>query len=298
MLDELSDELKNFEEIARYLNPSSGEIPRLPNLEIAGLSLPLRSLIGGDHTIYIDFSQRYDLDARIAEASAAGSHEVARKLESMRQRAGILLADVSGHRMTDAAIAAMLHQAFLTGAYYELELYGEITTRLFEHINNRFFKTNSINKYFTMVYGEISTQGKFRFISAGHQPPAVFSREFGRFVAIGADRMVSVPPVGLLPTHEDREATRQAGRLAFKRRYPVNEISLLSPGDMLLLFTDGLAEHGDGAFFPERVERLLADHAHEPAAAICEHLKQELLAFAPPRDDISAVLIQYRHRNG
>ncbi len=69
MVDEKTDELRNFEEIARYLNPSPGEIPQLQNVDIAGLSMPLRSLIGGDHTIYIDFSHRYDLDARIAQAT-------------------------------------------------------------------------------------------------------------------------------------------------------------------------------------------------------------------------------------
>ena len=31
---ELSDELENFREIARYLNPSPGEIPRVPGIDI------------------------------------------------------------------------------------------------------------------------------------------------------------------------------------------------------------------------------------------------------------------------
>ena len=130
MVDEKTDELRNFEEIARYLNPSPGEIPRLENVDIAGLSMPLRSLIGGDHTIYIDFSQRYDLDARIAQATKAGREEVARRLDLTRKRAGILVADVSGHRMTDAAIAAMLHQSFLLGA-----LEKEVIPHRQQHVN-------------------------------------------------------------------------------------------------------------------------------------------------------------------
>ena len=293
MVDEQTDELRNFEEIARYLNPSPGEIPQLENVDIAGLSMPLRSLIGGDHTIYIDFSQRYDLDARIAQATKEGREEVARRLDLTRKRAGILVADVSGHRMTDAAIAAMLHQAFLVGAYYELDMYGEITTKLFELLNTRFYKTNSISKYFTMIYGEISTTGKFRFISAGHQPPAVFSREFGRFMTVCADRMVSVPPVGMLPTSEDLDDLRHPSLVGYKKRYEVNEINLLSSGDILVLYTDGLAEHGDGKFFPSEVESLLAAHRDETAEQICGHLRERLLDFAPQQDDISVVVIKY-----
>ena len=95
---------------------------------------------GGDHIIYIDFNQRYDMPRRIAEAEAEGREHVAEHLRECCHRAGILLADVSGHKATDALIAAMMHQAFLLGAYYELDRYGEITTKLFEHLNQRFYR--------------------------------------------------------------------------------------------------------------------------------------------------------------
>jgi serine phosphatase RsbU (regulator of sigma subunit) len=160
------------------LKPSPGEIPRLRGVEIAGLSMPLAQVIGGDHIIYVDFDRRYDLERRLAEAEKEGREEVVRKLKRQRHRAGILVADVSGHRMTDALVGAMLHQAFLLGVNYELDMFGEVTTRLFEHLNTRFYRTTATNKYFTMIYGEISDRGNFRFLSAAHQPPAVFSREF------------------------------------------------------------------------------------------------------------------------
>ena len=291
--DELAAELKNFQEIARCLNPSPGELPELEGVDIYGISMPLRSVIGGDHILYIDFRKRYDLDARVAEATGAGHDDVARKLDRTRERAGILVADVSGHRMTDAVIAAMLHQSFLLGAYYELDMYGEITTKIFEHINTRFYKTNSISKYFTMIYGEISTHGKFRFISAGHLPPAVFSREYSRFMPICKDRMVSFPPVGMLPTSEDLDDLRHPSLHAYKKRYEVNEINLMATGDILLLHTDGLAEHGDGKFFPEEAERLLAAHKDGSAEEICERLRAGLIAFAKPDDDISIVVIKF-----
>ncbi|MHC4429009.1 MAG: PP2C family protein-serine/threonine phosphatase, partial [Planctomycetota bacterium] len=225
--EQLTDELQNFQEIAGYINPSPGEIPRLDGIDIAGLSLPMKEIIGGDHIIYIDFNRRYNLDRRIARAKRKGRDKVAKKLERLRERAAILLADVSGHRMTDALLGAMLHQAFLLGVHYELDRFGEISTRIFEHINTRFYRTTAFNKYFTMIYGEISEKGKFRFISAGHQPPMVFSREFGKFMNISEDRLVSFPPVGLLPSSADPDERVEPGMHGYKKRYEVNEINLL-----------------------------------------------------------------------
>ena len=69
--DDLADELQNFEELARFLNPSPGGIPKLPGVDIHGLSMPLLRL-GGDHILYVDFNKRVDLDARIQDAESAG----------------------------------------------------------------------------------------------------------------------------------------------------------------------------------------------------------------------------------
>jgi serine phosphatase RsbU (regulator of sigma subunit) len=288
----LADELRNFEEIARLLKPSPGDIPRLRGVDIHGLSLPLQGAVGGDHIIYVDFSKRYDLAARIAEAERAGRREVADKLRLNRRRAGILLVDVSGHRVTDSLVAAMLHQAFLLGAYYELDVFGEITTKLFEQINTRFYRSTSINRYFTMVYGEISDEGRFRFLTAGHPRPMVFSREFGRFVEISKDRMVSFPPVGMFPSSGDPDGADAASPYGSKKRYKVNEIDLLSPGDILLLYTDGLAGHDGGRYFPSKVERLLAEVRGRSAAEICDLLRDDLISRAAAEDDISFVVIQ------
>jgi len=288
----LADELQNFQEIARYLNPSPGEIPALRGVDISGVSMPLMEEIGGDHLIYIDFNRRFDLDGRIRTAENDGRAEVAERLRRLRHLGGILVADVSGHRMTDALLAAMLHQAFLLGVYYELDMFGEVTTRLFEQINTRFFRTTAVNKYFTMIYGEISEEGKFRFISAAHQPPAVFSREYGRFMTISEDRLVSFPPVGMLPTLGDPDDRLNPSLYAYKKRYEVNEINLLNVGDLLILHTDGLSEHDGGRFFPGDVERMLVRSPDATAAEICERIRDELLARAEPADDISYVVIR------
>jgi serine phosphatase RsbU (regulator of sigma subunit) len=289
-----ADELRNFEAIAQKINPSDSTVPRLAGADIWGEVIPLRGAIGGDHVLYVDFDRRYDLDARIVEAESAGQAEIAEKLRKSKQRAGVLIADVSGHRVTDAVIAAMLHQSFLLGVLYELEFSGEVTTRLFEHLNTRFFKTSSVNKLITMLYGEVSGRGRFRFISAAHPPPVVFSREYQKLMPIGADRIVVFPPIGMLPSEENPDNAKEIGIYGYKRHYTVNEINLLSPGDALLLYTDGLSEHADGNFFPGEVERCFRETGDGTAKEICSHLRQRVMTFGAPVDDVSFIVIRRR----
>lgn len=291
---DLADELENFQQIAELLVPSPGEIPRLAGVDIDGRWMPLNGAIGGDHIIYIDFKKRYDLDALIARAAAAGRTEVVRELECNKRRAGILVADVAGHRITDGLVAAMLHQAFLLGSYYELEIHGQITTRLFDHIKTRFYESTNIRKLVAMMYGEITDNGRFRYVSAGHTAPLVFSREYGRIVSLGPERTVSQPLIGMFPAYTPIEVRRadEPPLAPGARAAVVNEIQLLGSGDILLLATDGLTDHGEGRFASERLQRCLEEVKDRPASEICAHLQESVLAFGPPSDDVSFVVIK------
>jgi serine phosphatase RsbU (regulator of sigma subunit) len=295
-LSQLTEELENLEEIALQLKPDPGEIPRLPGIDIYGATIPLAGAIGGDHIIYIDFKQRHDLDGRIEQVRKKGQVQIAAKLEEMKQTAGVLLADVSGHRVTDWVLAAMLHQAFLLGALYELEMFGAITTKLFENVNNRFYRSSSVRKFVTMIYGEIHVSGRFRFISAGHPPPLVFSNEFDRFMHIHPDLLVSYPPIGTMPSKSDPDLSRQPSpsALGYKDKYTVNELKLMMPGDILVLYTDGLKEHGTEkeSYFPGRLEGKIREFKRESVRRILEEIKRDLLAFARPVDDVSCILIK------
>ena len=288
-LEFLADELKNFTEIVKFLKPAPGYRPELDGIDIDAVSMPFNGTIGGDHLIYLDFKTRYDLEARIAKALADGRSDLAMQLRQNQHRAGILLADVAGHRITDALVAAMLHQAFLLGSYYELEMFGQITTRLFEKIRTRFYESTNIQKLVAMLYGEISDQGRFRYLSAGHPPPIVFSREFRRIMPLGADRTFSERPIGIAPAGDLGRIDDTFGRSRSDR---VNEIELLSSGDILLLATDGLTEHGDGRFMEVSLESALDRVKDRTAAEISSSLRDALLDCGPPTDDITFVVIK------
>src|SRR5579875_2971538 len=55
------------EYLRQRLTPVETAIPQLPGIEMFGNSIPAGT-VGGDLFEYINFSQRYDLDARIKRA--------------------------------------------------------------------------------------------------------------------------------------------------------------------------------------------------------------------------------------
>jgi len=295
LLEQLTLELKNFEDIARYLVPEPGDLPRLQGIDIWGGTFPLSGTVGGDHLIYVDFKQRFDLDARIRRARDEGKTTIAANLERCQRRAGIAVIDVSGHQVTDALLAAMLHQAFLVGALYELEMFGRITKRLFEHLNMRFYQSSAAYKFVSLLYGEISEDARFRFLSAAQPFPAVFSREHDRFMEVDPQFRVSFPPLGMLPSLSAIDYNTAASRaIGFKDSYETNEWRLMGAGDILLLHTDGLSEHrrGDEPYFPIHVEHVMRRVKDAGARVIFEALHADLLAFGPPSDDVSFVVIK------
>jgi hypothetical protein len=48
-LQRLTRELENFQNIAKYLVPLPGEVPRLGGIDVWGGSLQLNGSVGGDH---------------------------------------------------------------------------------------------------------------------------------------------------------------------------------------------------------------------------------------------------------
>ncbi len=294
-LAHLRSELKNFQDITKYLVPQSGDVPRLRGIEIFGGCMALNGKVGGDHLIYVDFKRRFDLQARARRAAELGRPEVVENLGRCAHMAGVALIDVAGHRATDAVLAAMLHQAFLVGALYELDMFGHITKRLFENLNTRFFQSSGAYKYVSLIYGEISEDATFRFLSAAQPTPVVFSRALDRLVDVDEERSVSFPPLGMMPSLDaiDRGLTKEAP-LGFKERYQLNEWRLMGAGDILVIHTDGLSEHrrGEEAYFPGHLEDTLRRARDQSARAIYESIREDVLAFAPPSDDVSLVVIK------
>ena len=287
--------------MAQRLMPAPGAIPRLPGTDVYGMMMPFNGVAGGDLITYVNFQERFDLDMRIQLALSQGQESMAAALQSLRWTGGILVADVAGHDFTDAIRALMLHQAFHTAALYEMDLNGEITVRLFEQLNTRFLKSATLRnlaaapdqaRFITLIYGEISHTGCFRFVNAGHPLPLVFSREFDRFVEISPDRLVSYPPIGLQPTEGQADASHYERSLGYKKHYTVNELNLMGRGDVLLLYTDGLYDPFS-PFTKEQLERSVSRAKDGNARDICHAILRDCRAVAEQTDDVSLVVIKH-----
>ena len=292
---DINNELLNFQRIAKNIKPSSGEIPSLPGVDIYGKTMPFRGEVGGDHLVYIDFNKRFDMDARIREALNEGKTKVAQILHATRQKAGILLADASGHSITDALLTSMLHQSFLVGAGYELATNGEITIDLFEALNTRFYQSSSIDKFITLIYGEISQNGEFRFISAGHPLPVVFSNEYNCLVNINKEKMTIFSPIGTFPSEAHVDVHQLESSYGYKPKYSINTINIMGTGDIMLLFTDGFQDQEEGAFnfISEGLENCLREVKQSSAKEIVKFIIKNFFSRVPePDDDVTIVVVK------
>ena len=198
--------------------------------------------------------------------------------------------------MTDALLAAMLHQAFLLGAIYELDTNGRITRRLFENLNTRFYQSSGAHKFVSLIYGEIAEDATFRFLSAAMPfPVGVLARATTASWRWAPTLRISFPPLGLMPSWDVIDRNTTTSTLGFKDHYEMNKWLLMGQGDILLLHTDGLAEHarGDEEYFP-RLEAVIREAKRGTAREIFDAVRADMAAFSPPADDISLVVIKRR----
>ncbi len=327
------------EYLRKRLMPVEGAIPHVQGIEMYGNSIPAGT-VGGDLFEYINFQQRYDIDARIQRAlkrskeyleppppgaaprnsvddhvewlksrphykpemeieyrNARSSEQVrvAEDLHELYSTAGVLVVDAQGHEIISAKIASTVHDTFHALMLSELDHRGKTTAELFERINLRLAlsvtarnalgksEKESAQEIATMLYGEVHPYGHFRFVNFGHPPPLVFSAEYRKFMEIDRSRMVQYLPLGLQIAEDDPDRNRYLSLDFRKRRAKSSdlaELTLLSPGDIFFLYSDGVY---DGSDKEERqqLESVMREHCLLPAKEICN----ALLEYAVKRDD-------------
>jgi serine phosphatase RsbU (regulator of sigma subunit) len=319
--------------------PVEGAIPQLPGIEMYGNSIPAGT-VGGDLFEYINFQQRYDVEARIEnalrrsqeyleklpvgtpprnsvddhvdwlkslpsftpekepayrEARSSEQVRVAEDLRELRKTAGVLLVDAEGHGIIAAKIASTVHDTFQALILSELDHRGKTTPELFERMNIRLAQSatarnalgrtlnDGVQEIATMLYGEIRSSGRFRFVNFGHPPPLVYSAEFAKFVELDKSRMVQFLPLGLQIPEDHPDRNRYLSLDYRKRRVKSSdlaELTLMNTGDIFFLYTDGVYSGGDK---DERrlLEEVMRQHYRLPAKEICN----ALLDYALKRDE-------------
>jgi len=240
-----------------------------------------------------DYRPEMETEYRFARSSEQA--RVAQDLRDLYSTAGVLVVDAQGHGIISAKIASTVHDTFHALMLTELDRYGKTTPELFESINLRLAQSvtarnalgmsenEGAREIATMLYGEVRPGGHFRFVNFGHPPPLVFSAEYSKLVKVDDARMVQFLALGLqLPAdHPDR---KKYYSLKFRQKefdsFDVSEITLMSPGDILVLYTDGVYDGSDKQA-RELLEAILREHCRQSARDICN----ALLDHAIKQDD-------------
>ncbi|MGD0783788.1 MAG: SpoIIE family protein phosphatase, partial [Candidatus Aminicenantales bacterium] len=185
---------------------------------------------------------------------------------------GFVVGDVAGHGLGPAIVMALAyaHLRSLVQVHDDIQ---EVLTRL-NHL-----LVNETDYFVTLLFGRLMPDRKsFVAVNSGHPPGYVLDRSGRVRAQIGSTSL----PLAVLPDAE----------------FPYCDPVTLQPGDVVLLFTDGIPEAGSPAgkaFGCGRMLEVVSANLDRPAAKIVEaiHLAvQEFCRPGKPHDDLTTIVIK------
>ncbi|HEX3663034.1 MAG TPA: SpoIIE family protein phosphatase [Acidobacteriaceae bacterium] len=187
-------------------------------------------------------------------------------------RTGLAVGDVSGKGISAALLMASL-RASLRGVALDNP---RDFAKLMHKVNLLVYEASASNRYATFFFAAYDPETrKLDCVNAGHNPPVLLRR--GQVIRLEADG----PVVGLLPFA------------------PYTEQSLtLEPGDLLVLYTDGISEamtHEDEEWGEERMIEAALKVRNESADAVLRAVFTAADAFtagAPQHDDMTLLVLK------
>jgi sigma-B regulation protein RsbU (phosphoserine phosphatase) len=188
-------------------------------------------------------------------------------------RAALLLGDVSGKGISAALLASMAQGIIQALFDSQLSLSALLTS-----LNRVLVRKSDANRFITLFCALIDPDGTFSFANAGHNP-AILVRANGKTELLSTGSM-------LLGAFEDVKYQTQQTKLG--------------PGDVVVIFSDGVTEAVNAAnqvFGDMRLEQLVKDSVGLSAKEIKDRIEQEVLAFTrglPQGDDITLIALKMR----
>ncbi len=187
-------------------------------------------------------------------------------------RLGITIADVSGKgvgaSLLMASLRASLHAEVHT--LYDME-------KMAAKLNDFVHRSSAINSFITFFFCELNRKtAEMRFVNAGHNPPMVIDRK-GNFRRLESSGLC----LGMFP---DAEYKAQCIKLA--------------PGDISVLFTDGITESRskeNEEFQEDKLIKFLKKHAKISARELMDKIYAEVDTFTSgveQMDDMTLVVIK------
>ncbi|MDF3818266.1 SpoIIE family protein phosphatase [Leptospira sp. 96542] len=236
-------ELGRAKEIMKKIMPSN--LPISNNLEFGLAHIPLEQ-VGGDF---------YDVT------------EMSPNIYS------VLIADISGHGLSAAVLAAMAHTVLKN-----LETDIKLSPSKFLTTLNHMLYGKLAGNFLTAFYGIIDTnKNTLLCANAGHHPPFLLHRNTKVSIELGVKGKI----LGLIPDlfYEEKE-------------FP------FAPGDRLVMYTDGLTEHAnpertkkyDDSLFLEANQKITNLNTKESALKLIQFAK-EFTGADSFEDDVTLLLL-------
>jgi serine phosphatase RsbU (regulator of sigma subunit)/CHASE2 domain-containing sensor protein len=184
----------------------------------------------------------------------------------------ITIGDVCGKGVPASLFMAITQTVMRLGVRSGQDLQAEIKAA-----NNLLVANNREDMFTTLFCGVIDVpSGTMTYCNCGHNPPLVLRRGESTFEPLRN----CGPPLGIV---DDMS-------------YVPRSIAL-APGDMLLLYTDGVTEaetSQSDQFGMKRLEQAILEMRSHPARAVVEHVIKRVAEFArgaPQSDDITCVAV-------
>ncbi len=237
-------------------------MPPLATLEYAGSCLQARQ-VGGDYYDFLDLgsSQRMERGAT-------------RSLPAAAWHLAFVLADISGKGIAGALLMANL-QANLRSRY---ALALDDLPRLLKSVNQLFFENTPDDRYATLFFAVYDDHSReLEYANCGHNAPILF-RANGSIERLHSTSTV----IGL---SSDWECVAQK--------------LTLSPGDLLVIYTDGVTEANDASdneFGEARLIELVRANLSLSPAELITQIQATVMEFSANNqfDDLTLVLARAR----
>jgi serine phosphatase RsbU (regulator of sigma subunit)/pSer/pThr/pTyr-binding forkhead associated (FHA) protein len=184
---------------------------------------------------------------------------------------GFALGDVAGKGPPAALLSAMMQGIFAAQAAA-----SDTPSQTIARVNHALYKRGIESRFVTLMYGTLEPDGRLTYCNAGHNPPLVVGDTGIRRLEVGG------PIVGLFEGARFEEETVQ-----------------LSPGDVLLVFSDGVSEAlsaGGEEYGESRILATAARHPNATPSDLLQAIFADVRAFtkgAAQSDDITALVLRY-----
>ncbi|HLF25939.1 MAG TPA: SpoIIE family protein phosphatase [Anaerolineae bacterium] len=250
-------------ELARQIQTSflPQQLPALPGWEFAAYYSAARQ-VGGDFYDFISIRNPAQRPAGSLWSVLEGSNLL-----------GLVIADVS-----DKGIPAALLMAVSKTLVRAVTISGRSPADAIQRVNELLLNDSRAEAFVTLFYGVLDPeQATLRFVNAGHNPPLLVQDASESIFSLRAPGIV----LGIFDSIRLTEA-----EVCFE------------PGDVLLLYTDGITDALNAQreeFGIERLTRLLLEQRQRPASELLRALVEAIQSFVgetEPFDDMTLVVVK------